>query len=71
MENIENKSNFIEHLMTRENRMQRISLLNLIEPTLKRPNVKVTINDNGIIKEKHIKKFSDGKDFFNPTKTTE
>lgn len=64
LENIENKSNFIEHLLTREDGKQRISLLNLVEPTLKRPNVKVIINDNGIIKEKHIKKFSNGKDFF-------
>mgnify|MGYP004536759233 FL=1 len=61
---IKNKHNFIEHLFTRNDNDYRLALINLIEPTLKKPNVKIVINNGKNTKEKHIKKFSDGKDFF-------
>ena len=64
LEEVKNKHNFIEHLFTRKDNDYRLALINLIEPTLKEPNIKIIINDDKNIKEKHIKKFSDGKDFF-------
>ena len=61
---IKNKHNFIEYLFTRNDNDYRLALINLVEPTLKEPNVKIVINNGKNTKEKHIKKFSDGKDFF-------
>lgn len=59
-----NKENFLEHLLTKADSTQRIELLNLIEPTFKTPNFKITKLENAIHKEKSIKKFTDGKEFF-------
>ncbi|TQR53465.1 hypothetical protein [Campylobacter troglodytis] len=64
LENVKNKENFINHLATREDANQRLAYLNLVEPTLKEPDIQIKTIENGILKEKNIKKFNDGKDFF-------
>ncbi|ARJ56106.1 hypothetical protein [Campylobacter cuniculorum] len=64
LEAFNNKNNFLEHLLSKPDNEQRLALLNLIEPTFKNPDILIKKTENGIIKEKRLKKFSDGKDFF-------
>ncbi|TQR28472.1 hypothetical protein DMB92_09130, partial [Campylobacter sp. MIT 99-7217] len=61
---VENKNNFVDHLLSKQDAEARLSFLNLVEPSLKDFDVKITKVENGQIKEKMIKKFSDDKDFF-------
>ncbi|EEO7740954.1 hypothetical protein G6T57_000203 [Campylobacter upsaliensis] len=61
LENFKNKENFLKHI---EKDPKRKDYLNLIEPTLKEPDIAFKKLENGVEKEKLIKKFSDGKDFF-------
>ena len=61
LENFKNKENFLKHI---EKDPKRKDYLNLIEPTLKEPDLAFKKLENGVEKEKFIKKFSDGKDFF-------
>ncbi|EAL5620753.1 hypothetical protein DRG08_04350 [Campylobacter upsaliensis] len=61
LENFKNKENFLKHI---EKDPKRKDYLNLIEPTLKEPDIAFKKLENGVEKEKFIKKFSDGKDFF-------
>ncbi|MBS4306829.1 crystallin beta/gamma motif-containing protein [Campylobacter vulpis] len=61
LENFKNKENFLRHI---EKDPKRKDYLNLIEPTLKEPDISFKKLENGVDKEKFIKKFSDGKDFF-------
>ncbi|HEC1546538.1 TPA: hypothetical protein R1X38_001387, partial [Campylobacter upsaliensis] len=61
LENFKNKENFLKHI---EKDPKRKNYLNLIEPTLKEPDIAFKKLENGVEKEKFIKKFSDGKDFF-------
>ena len=64
LDEIKNKKNFLEHILEKKDASQRLAYLNLIEPTLKSPNIKITKTENRILKEKRFKKFTDGKDFF-------
>ena len=64
LDEVGNKANFIEHLLSKGDAEQRIAMLNLVEPTLKSPDIVAQIVENGAKKQKHIKKFSDGKEFF-------
>ena len=57
LENVENKENFIKHLSTRQDAQARLAYLNLIEPTLKRPDIKLTFSTD---KKEYIKSFKDG-----------
>ncbi|WP_213243998.1 hypothetical protein, partial [Campylobacter vulpis] len=61
LENFKNKENFLRHI---EKDPKRKHYLNLIEPTLKEPDISFKKLEDGVEKEKFIKKFSDGKDFF-------
>ncbi|EAI5357007.1 hypothetical protein BS377_01530 [Campylobacter upsaliensis] len=61
LENFKNKENFLKHI---EKDPKRKDYLNLIELTLKEPDIAFKKLENGVEKEKFIKKFSDGKDFF-------
>lgn len=64
LDEVGNKANFIEHLLSKGDAEQRIAMLNLVEPTLKSPDIVAQVVENGAKKQKHIKKFSDGKEFF-------
>lgn len=63
LDNFKNKDNFVEHLSNRTDSQARLQYLNLVEPTFNKPDFKFNVKDNGIQKEKRIKKFTDGKDF--------
>ncbi len=48
LENVKNKENFINHLKGKEDAQARLSYLNLVEPTLKEWNIKLTQGDKEI-----------------------
>ncbi|MBX7489994.1 hypothetical protein [Helicobacter turcicus] len=64
LDNFQNKENFIKHLQSKNDDKSRLMYLNLVEPTFKNPDFKFDKIENKVAKEKRIKKFTDGKDFF-------
>ena len=64
LDNFQNKENFIAHLQSKPDAQSRLAYLNLVEPTFTKPDFKFSKFENGAQKEKRIKKFTDGKDFF-------
>ena len=63
LENIENKENFIEHLQSKTDAQSRLAYLNLVEPTLRQPQMILEFAN----KKEYIKSFKDenGKNILN------
>ncbi|WP_163534513.1 hypothetical protein [Helicobacter suis] len=55
LESVENKENFIKHLQAKEDAQSRLAYLNLVEPTLKNPDIKLIFKDPP--KQEYIKAF--------------
>ncbi|WP_349496882.1 PBECR2 nuclease fold domain-containing protein, partial [Helicobacter ailurogastricus] len=62
LEGVENKENFIKHLQDKGTQEQRLAYLNLVEPTLKTPDIELFFKDPE--KKEYIKAFKkeNGKD---------
>lgn len=60
LESIENQDNFITHLQKKQDAQSRLTYLNLVEPTLKEWDIKLTKGD----RKELIKVFNDGDNFF-------
>lgn len=60
LESIENQDNFITHLQKKQDAQSRLAYLNLVEPTLKEWDIKLTKGD----RKELIKVFNDGDNFF-------
>ncbi|UOR77026.1 DUF3519 domain-containing protein [Helicobacter pylori] len=55
---VENKENFIKHLKNKPGSKHRLAYLNLVEPTLKEPDITLIFKDQGKeVKKEHIKAF--------------
>ncbi|WP_425333741.1 DUF3519 domain-containing protein [Helicobacter pylori] len=55
---VENKENFIKHLKNKPDSKHRLAYLNLVEPTLKEPDITLIFKDQGKeVKKEHIKAF--------------
>ncbi|WP_249405896.1 PBECR2 nuclease fold domain-containing protein, partial [Helicobacter pylori] len=55
---VKNKENFIKHLKSKPDSKHRLTYLNLVEPTLKEPDITLIFKDQGKeIKKEHIKAF--------------
>ncbi|WQT18444.1 DUF3519 domain-containing protein [Helicobacter pylori] len=55
---VENKENFIKHLKNKPDSKHRLAYLNLVEPTLKEPDITLIFKDQGKeVKREHIKAF--------------
>ncbi len=55
---IKNKENFIKHLKSKPDSKHRLAYLNLVEPTLKEPDITLIFKDQGKeVKKEHIKAF--------------
>ncbi len=55
---VENKENFIKHLKNKPDAKHRLAYLNLVEPTLKKPDITLIFKDQGKeVKKEHIKAF--------------
>ncbi|WP_268218348.1 PBECR2 nuclease fold domain-containing protein, partial [Helicobacter pylori] len=53
-----NKENFIKHLENKPDSKHRLAYLNLVEPTLKEPDITLIFKDRGKeVKKEHIKAF--------------
>ncbi|WP_441697861.1 DUF3519 domain-containing protein [Helicobacter pylori] len=52
---VKNKENFIKHLKSKPDSKHRLAYLNLVEPTLKEPDITLIFKDQG--KKEHIKAF--------------
>ncbi|CCF81386.1 conserved hypothetical mosaic CUP0956/HP1116/jhp1044-like protein [Helicobacter bizzozeronii CCUG 35545] len=59
LEGVKNHKNFIEHLAQKKDGQSRLAYLNLVEPTLKSPNIELVFNDPA--RKKYIKAFKDEK----------
>ncbi|WP_163533960.1 hypothetical protein [Helicobacter suis] len=60
LEGVENKENFIKHLQAKEDAQSTLAYLNLVEPTLKSPDIKLTKGNRTEL----IKRFIDENDKF-------
>lgn len=56
LDEVGNKANFIEHLLNKGDAEQRIAMLNLVEPTLKSPDIVAQVVENGAKKTKTYQK---------------
>ncbi len=55
---VSNKENFIKHLKSKPDSKHRLAYLNLVEPTLKEPDITLIFKDQGKeVKKEHIKAF--------------
>ncbi|WQT01078.1 DUF3519 domain-containing protein [Helicobacter pylori] len=55
---VSNKENFIKHLKNKPDSKHRLAYLNLVEPTLKEPDITLIFKDRGKeVKREHIKAF--------------
>ncbi|MCQ2827522.1 DUF3519 domain-containing protein [Helicobacter pylori] len=55
---VENKENFIKHLKSEPDSKHRLAYLNLVEPTLKEPDITLIFKEQGKeVKKEHIKAF--------------
>ncbi|WRB74724.1 DUF3519 domain-containing protein [Helicobacter pylori] len=55
---VKNKENFIKHLKNKPDSKHRLAYLNLVEPTLKEPDITLIFKDQGKeVKKEHIKAF--------------
>ncbi|MDU9790285.1 PBECR2 nuclease fold domain-containing protein, partial [Helicobacter pylori] len=55
---VENKENFIKHLKNKPDAKHRLAYLNLVEPTLKEPDITLIFKEQGKeVKKEHIKAF--------------
>ncbi|GAA9474725.1 hypothetical protein HpHA294_03260 [Helicobacter pylori] len=55
---VENKENFIKHLKSKPDSKHRLAYLNLVEPTLKEPDITLIFKNQGKeVKKEHIKAF--------------
>ncbi|GAA8317899.1 hypothetical protein HpBT192_05660 [Helicobacter pylori] len=55
---IKNKENFIKHLKNKPDSKHRLAYLNLVEPTLKEPDITLIFKNQGKeVKKEHIKAF--------------
>ncbi|MGL2734927.1 PBECR2 nuclease fold domain-containing protein, partial [Helicobacter pylori] len=55
---VENKEIFIKHLKSKPDSKHRLAYLNLVEPTLKEPDITLIFKDQGkVVKKEHIKAF--------------
>ncbi len=55
---VENKENFIKHLKSKPDSKHRLAYLNLVEPTLKEPDITLIFKEQGKeVKKEHIKAF--------------
>nr|WP_240446650.1 DUF3519 domain-containing protein [Helicobacter pylori] len=55
---VSNKENFIKHLKNKPDSKHRLAYLNLVEPTLKEPDITLIFKDQGKeVKKEHIKAF--------------
>ncbi|WRB88106.1 DUF3519 domain-containing protein [Helicobacter pylori] len=55
---VKNKENFIKHLKSKPDSSHRLAYLNLVEPTLKEPDITLIFKDQGKeVKKEHIKAF--------------
>ncbi|UOR89532.1 DUF3519 domain-containing protein [Helicobacter pylori] len=55
---VENKESFIKHLKSKPDSKHRLAYLNLVEPTLKEPDITLIFKDRGKeVKKEHIKAF--------------
>nr|WP_269203400.1 hypothetical protein [Helicobacter pylori] len=55
---VENKESFIKHLKNKPDSKHRLTYLNLVEPTLKEPDITLIFKDQGKeVKKEHIKAF--------------
>ncbi|OPG38363.1 hypothetical protein BGL69_05955 [Helicobacter pylori] len=55
---VKNKENFIKHLKSKPDSTHRLAYLNLVEPTLKEPDITLIFKDKGKeVKKDHIKAF--------------
>ncbi len=55
---VSNKENFIKHLKSKPDSSHRLAYLNLVEPTLKEPDITLIFKDQGKeVKKEHIKAF--------------
>ncbi|BDO46484.1 DUF3519 domain-containing protein [Helicobacter pylori] len=55
---VENKENFIKHLKSKPDSKHRLAYLNLVEPTLKEPDITLIFKDQDKeVKKEHIKAF--------------
>uniref|UniRef100_UPI0004977C77 PBECR2 nuclease fold domain-containing protein n=1 Tax=Helicobacter pylori TaxID=210 RepID=UPI0004977C77 len=55
---VENKEKFIKHLKNKPDSKHRLAYLNLVEPTLKEPDITLIFKDQGKeVKKEHIKAF--------------
>ncbi|WQR85518.1 DUF3519 domain-containing protein [Helicobacter pylori] len=55
---VKNKENFIKHLKSKPDSKHRLAYLNLVEPTLKEPDITLIFKEQGkVIKKEHIKAF--------------
>ncbi|WP_049819150.1 DUF3519 domain-containing protein [Helicobacter pylori] len=55
---VKNKENFIKHLKSKPDSKHRLAYLNLVEPTLKDPDITLIFKDQGKeVKKEHIKAF--------------
>ncbi len=55
---VENKENFIKHLKSKPDAKHRLAYLNLVEPTLKEPDITLIFKEQGKeVKKEHIKAF--------------
>ncbi|MCQ2906867.1 hypothetical protein JT124_03890, partial [Helicobacter pylori] len=53
-----NKENFIKHLKSKPDSKHRLAYLNLVEPTLKKPDITLIFKEQGKeVKKEHIKAF--------------
>ncbi|WP_456152207.1 putative barnase/colicin E5 family endoribonuclease, partial [Helicobacter bizzozeronii] len=59
LEGVKNHKRFIEHLAEKKDGQSRLAYLNLVEPTLKSPNIELVFNDP--VRKKYIKAFKDEK----------
>lgn len=58
LENVDNKENFIKHLQSKTDAQSRLAYLNLVEPTLKQPQMILEFSN----KKEYIKSFVDEND---------
>ncbi|WQR83741.1 DUF3519 domain-containing protein [Helicobacter pylori] len=55
---VKNKENFIKHLQSKPDSAHRLAYLNLVEPTLKEPDITLIFKEQGKeVKKEHIKAF--------------
>ncbi len=55
---VKNKENFIKHLKSKPDSKHRLAYLNLVEPTLKEPDITLIFKEQGKeVKKEHIKAF--------------